>query len=154
MYVLLLCTCVLFSCKTPSATSTKLDKKSQVEIKGNWRISNVSYPGSQYIKVTSFDLADSKCFIGSTWKFISNNNKGDMTLNSPTCTPFSSPITWYINNEGNFVMKITNGSKAKKVVDGYILRVANQSETSFQLIDKINVGGDMTDVVYQFEKLN
>jgi hypothetical protein len=31
--------------------------------------------------------------------------------------------------------------KKQKVRDGYILYVANQSENSFQLIDKINVGG-------------
>jgi hypothetical protein len=29
---------------------------------------------------------------------------------------------------------------------------ANQTETSFQLIDKITVGGKLTDVVYQFQK--
>jgi glutathione peroxidase-family protein len=32
------------------------------------------------------------------------------------------------------------------------LHVANQTETSFQLIDKITVGGKLTDVVYQFQK--
>jgi hypothetical protein len=46
------------------------------------------------------------------------------------------------------------GDRAKKVRDGYILNVANQTENAFQLVDKINVGGKMTDVVYQFEKLN
>jgi hypothetical protein len=30
----------------------------------------------------------------------------------------------------------------------------NQTETSFQLIDKITVGGKLTDVVYQFQKAN
>ena len=44
--------------------------------------------------------------------------------------------------------------KAKKVREGYILYLANQSETSFQLIDRIDVGGKMTDVVYQFQKVN
>jgi hypothetical protein len=37
----------------------------------NWVISSVTYPGSEVIKVNSFQLADSKCFEGSTWKFIS-----------------------------------------------------------------------------------
>ena len=36
----------------------------------------------------------------------------------------------------------------------YILYVANQTESSFQLIDKIDVAGKMTDVVYQFQKVN
>lgn len=145
---------VITGCKSKSATNTKLDTKSEVAIKGNWNITSVTYPNSDVIKVNSFDLADSKCFIGSTWKFISNNNKGNFALNNSNCTNYSTPITWYINNEGNFVMKILDESKAKKVKSGYILRIANQTGSSFQLIDKINVAGIMTDVVYQFEKLN
>ena len=146
---------LVFACKSPdSATSTKTDTKSQVAIKGNWHLVSVNYPGSDVIKVTSFDLADSKCFVGSTWKFISNNNKGEMTLNSPKCSAYSTPITWFINKEGQFVMKILDASKAKTVKSGYVLRVANQSDTSFQLIDRITVGGNMADVVYQFEKIN
>jgi len=114
----------------------------------------VNYPGSEVIKVTSFDLADSKCFIGSKWKFISMSNKGNMTLNSPSCTAYSTPITWFINKEGEFVLKILDEAKAKTVKSGYVLRVANQTEKSFQLVDQINVAGKMTAVVYQFDKLN
>jgi len=150
---LLLLTLVFIGCKPKEkVTNTKLDMKSEVAIKGNWTIASVNYPGSEYIKVTSFEIADSKCFVGSNWKFVSNNNKGDMALNSPSCTSFSSPITWYINKDGNFVMKIVNETKAKKVLDGYILKVANQTESSFQLIDRVNIGGKMIDVVYQFQR--
>lgn len=146
---------LLFSCKTSSVTDKKLDRSAQVAIKGNWVISSVSYPGSEYIKVNSFQLADSKCFEGSTWKFVSNNNKGNMALTKYDCTAFSSPIIWFINSQGQFILKILDaGEKARKVRDGYILYIANQTETSFQLIDKINVGGKMTDVVYQFQKAN
>lgn len=154
---------MLFACKSASTTastegtslSTKLDKSTQVALKGNWVLTNVSYPGSEYIKVNSFDLADSKCFIGSTWSFISNNNKGTMALTAPSCTGFSSPIVWSINNQGLFVLKILNaGEKAKKVRDGYLLKVAAVTESSFQLIDNINVGGQVKDVVYQFQRAN
>ncbi|WP_158727653.1 MULTISPECIES: lipocalin family protein [unclassified Flavobacterium] len=146
---------LMFACKSTSATSTKTDRKSQVAIKGDWVISAVTYPGSQYVKVNSFQLADSECFVGSTWKFISNNNKGSMALTKANCVAFSSPITWFVNDQGQFVLKVLDaGEKARKVRNGYILTVANQSETSFQLIDKIDVAGKMTDVVYQFQKTN
>ena len=149
---------LLFSCKTtkkaPSLTA-KTDRSSQKELKGNWQITNVTYPGSNYIRVNSFQIADSKCFVGSTWNFISNNNKGSMSLNQAGCTSFSSPIVWSINKEGMFGLKILDaGLKSRKVVQGYMLRVANQTETSFQLIDAIDVGGKQTDVVYQFVKTN
>jgi hypothetical protein len=65
---------VLFSCKSTSITNSKLDKGAQVAMKGNW-VSSVLYPGSEYIKVNSFQIADSQCFEGSTWKLVSNNNK-------------------------------------------------------------------------------
>ena len=145
----------LFSCKTSSVTAKKVDFDIQKGIKGNWVISSVTYPGSDYIKVNSFQLADSKCFEGSTWKFVSNNNKGEMALTKYDCPVFSSPITWFVNNNGEFVMKILDaGEKAKKVRDGYVLRVANLTESSFQLIDKADVGGKLTDVVYQFQRVN
>lgn len=153
---------MFFACKSASSTastdttlSKKLDRPTQVALKGNWVLTNVSYPGSDYIKVNSFDLADSKCFIGSTWSFISNNNKGNMALTSPSCTSFSSPIVWSINNQGMFILKILDaGEKAKKVRDGYLLKVAGVTESSFQLIDNINVGGQTKEVVYQFQRAN
>lgn len=144
---------LLLACKTTSVTSTKLNRNSQVDIKGNWVISSVTYPGSDYIKVNSFQIADSKCFEGSTWKFISNNNKGTMALTKTDCPAFSSPITWFVNKDGQFVLKILDaGEKAKKVRDGYVLKLESQTDASFQLVDKIVVGGKSTDVVYQFNK--
>jgi hypothetical protein len=146
---------VMFACKSTSITSTNTNRQSQVAMKGNWVISAVTYPGSQYIKVNSFQIADSECFVGSTWKFVSNNNKGEMALTKVGCPAFSSPITWFVNEEGQFVLKVLDADiKAKKVREGYILYVANQTDTSFQLIDKIDVGGKITDVVYQFQKVN
>lgn len=155
LFLLSALTIFFVSCKSKSVTNTAVDNKTERMMKGDWVISSVTYPGSEYIKVQSFNLADSQCFEGSNWKLISNNNKGDMALTKSDCMAFSSPISWFVNKDGQFVLKVLNaGEKAKKVRDGYILNVANQTENSFQLIDKINVGGKMTEVVYQFEKLN
>jgi curli biogenesis system outer membrane secretion channel CsgG len=151
-YLLLLIATFALGCKSKSATNTKLNNKAEVAIKGDWNISSVTYPGSDYIKVSSFDVADSKCFVGSQWKFISNNNKGTMALNNASCGSFSSPITWFVNKEGQLVLKIINETKSKKVLSGYVLRVANMTDSSFQLIDKIDVGGKMVDVVYQYAR--
>ena len=149
---------LLFACKSSAPTagpSSKINRPSQVELKGKWQITNVSYPGSDYIKVNTFQIADSKCFIGSNWTFISNNNKGSISLNQSGCTAFSSPIVWSINKEGMFGLKIVEaGVKSKKVTQGFLLKVANQTKTAFQLVDVINVGGQNKEVVYQFEKIN
>lgn len=159
--VLFLFLVFFFGCKSASTpvvepvASTKLDKTSQVAIKGNWKISSVSYSGSNYFKVDSFGIADSQCFVGSTWNFISNNNKGSMSLTKSDCPAFSSPIVWSINKDGMFVLKIVEaGVKSKTVTQGYLLKVANQTETTFQLIDIIDVSGQKKDITYQFEKIN
>jgi hypothetical protein len=150
---------LLFGCKSSSKTSNlapKSNRSTQAEIKGNWQITRVLYPGSDYIKVNAFQIADSKCFIGSTWNFISNNNKGSLNLNqSNNCSSFSSPIVWSIDKEGKFGLKIVEaGVKSKNVTQGFLLRIANKTETSFQLIDIINVGGQNKEITYQFEKIN
>src|SRR5690606_2587688 len=137
---------VLVSCKST------IDNKSQVGIKGDWVITNVSYPGSDMIKVNSFNIADAKCFEGSLWKFVSNNNKGTMELTKSGCPSFSSPIVWTITKTGDFTLKITEGDKAKKVTQGYFLKVRNQSENAFQSVDNVNVGGKNTEIIYQFNR--
>lgn len=143
----------VLGCKSNPAT--KLDMKSEVKLKGNWVLSKVAYPGSDYIKVTSFNTADAQCFVGSKWKFVSNNNTGEMALTDPSCVSYSSQIKWFINKEGNIVIKfLTEGVKAKHTTSGYVLRVANQTENSFQLLDKVNVGGNTSDIVYQFDRTN
>ncbi len=149
---------LLFSCKTTApavGTTAPTDRKQQSELKGNWKITEVSFPGSNYFKVNSFQIADSKCFVGSTWQFVPNNNKGSMSLTGNDCPAFSSSIVWSINKEGTFVLKfIDSGVKSKKVSQGYMMRLANQTSTSFQLIDQINIGGQQKEITYQFEKVN
>ena len=155
--LIMLCvfTVLLYSCKSQSVTNSKVDNKVERMMKGNWIISSVDFTGSDVMTVNSFEIADSKCFEGSTWKFVSNNNKGEMMLNNvgASCPSFSSPISWFVNKEGQFVLKILDaGMKAKKVRDGYVLDMGAMSETSFQLIDRVMIGGKSTQVVYNFQK--
>ena len=155
--LIMLCvfTVLLYSCKSQSVTNTKVDNKVERMMKGNWTITSVDFTGSEVMTVNSFEIADSKCFEGSTWKFISNNNKGEMMLNnvSASCPSFSSPISWFVNKEGQFVIKILDaGVKAKKARDGYVLDMGTMTENSFQLIDRVMIGGKSTAVVYQFQK--
>lgn len=145
---------VIVGCKSTSTVNTKLDNKTERMLKGNWTIASVNFPGSDYFNVNSFNLEDSKCFVGSNWSFISNNNKGEMSLNnvSTNCKEFSSPITWYVNKDGNFVLKIINNHKAKEVNNGFVLDVKNVTENSFDLVDKINVAGDIKNITYSFQR--
>lgn len=137
-----------------TVTNTKLDNKSERFLKGDWIVSSVNYVGSDVFKVTSFNIADAKCFEGSLWTFVSNNNTGEVVVNKANCVTYESKITWFINKDGNFVMKFLNeGVKAKHTAGGYVLKVVNQTETSFQLVDKASVGNNTAEIVYQFDKI-
>lgn len=153
LIIILFLTAVI-GCKSTSIVNTKLDNKTERMLKGSFTISSVNYPGSDYFKVNSFNLADSKCLVGSDWSFISNNNKGEMKINNPaiTCKDYSSPITWYINKEGNFVLKFIDDYKAKEVNNGFVLSINNITETSFDLVDKINVAGEIKNITYSFQR--
>jgi hypothetical protein len=141
---------ILSFCK--SNPSVDLSRKDTSKIKGEYTIASVIYPGQDLFKVKSLDIADSQCFVNSNWKFIANNNSGNMSITK--CDAFESKITWYINKDGKFILKILNeGVKAKKVKEGYELTVANITDDSFQLVDRINVGGSLNNIVYQFNKI-
>lgn len=144
----------LSGCKVKdAAASPAVDRKAQVAIKGNWTLTSVSYPGKEVIKVSAFQIADTQCFEGSEWSFVSNNDTGKMALTKSGCPQFSSNIKWYVNKEQQFVLKMLDaGDKARKVRDGYILLLRNQTLQSFQLVDKVDVAGKMTEIVYQFKK--
>lgn len=145
---------VLFSCKPKqSLVTTAVDRKTQVALKGDWVISSVDYSGSDYFKVTSFEVAEAKCFEGSDWHLVSNNDSGSMALKKAGCPNYVSDIKWYVTDEKQFVLKfLKDGDKARKVTSGYILIVSNITENSFDLTDRVQVGGSSGKVVYHFKR--
>jgi hypothetical protein len=146
---------VMFACKSKSATETKTDWKTASKLNGSWTLTKVTNPGSDYFKINSFMIADSHCFEGSRWKLVSNNNKGDVSMSNSAagCPSVSSPITWFINKDNQFVLKILNaGEKSKKAREGYVLNVANITGSSFELVDAVDIAGKKGNVVYHFDK--
>jgi hypothetical protein len=152
---ILVCFAALFAgCKSQSPVATKTDWRTAKYINGHFTITKVTNPGNDYIAVTSFQLADSHCFEGSSWNFVSNNNKGDMALAAGgDCPNFSSPIRWYLNSESQFVLKVLDaGEKAKKVRDGYVLTLSNANDAGFDLSESVNVAGKISNITYHYQK--
>jgi hypothetical protein len=145
---------IIVGCKPKqNIVSTSVARKTQVSLKGDWLLSTVDYSGSDYFKVTSFDIAEAKCFEGSEWHLVSNNDSGTMVLKKAGCPNYSSAIKWYVTDEKQFVLKfLKDGEKARKVTSGYILIVSAISENSFDLIDNVKVGGSSGKVVYHFKR--
>jgi Lipocalin-like domain len=152
---------LIFSCATKSpvavsskteTVSPKVDSRAENAFKGNWRLTKVIYVGQEYINITSFQLADSKCFIGSVWNFIPNNEKGTVTLSPSSCAAFTSPIVWSVSKEKMFSLKILKDLKSRDVKVGFYFLVQNQTDESFELSDRMEIGGKLTEVIYKFEK--
>ncbi|AMA49334.1 hypothetical protein AX766_00660 [Flavobacterium covae] len=145
---------VMISCKPKqSLVTTSVNRKTQVSLKGDWVVSGVEYAGSEYFKVTSFEIADAKCFEGSEWHLVSNNDSGNMTLNKVGCPSYASDIKWYVTDENQMVLKfIKEGEKPRKVTSGYILIVSNVTQNTFDLTNKVQVGNSAGKVVYHFRR--
>ncbi len=129
-----------------------MDSRSQVGLKGSWTLTKVTHIGGEFVKVYSFNIADASCFQGSQWNFVSNNNTGSLELTQGgNCPSFESNFKWSITPSGLFEFKfVDQGEKAKQVTTGYSLEVANQTATSFQLLDKFYANGQAYDVTYHF----
>jgi len=146
----------ILACKSKSkivSQTEHMDVISQKALKGNWQITDVTFTGPDYYKVKAFQIADAKCFIGSQWNFIPSSNKGTLNLTKTDCPAVNSPIVWSINKQGLFGLKILNsGEKARKTDQGFMLKFSDKTETSFKLIDEVDVGNTRNEVIYKFEK--
>jgi hypothetical protein len=144
------------ACNTAKQTEKKMeemDLASQKKLKGTWQITDISFPERESFKIKSFQIADANCFIGSQWNFIPNNNTGNLTISKADCPQFSSPISWNINKNGIFSFKfVSRGAKSKSVKQGFKLRINNQTNNTFELIDDINVEGSQKELVYHFQR--
>lgn len=136
-----------------ASNAVKLDTKAEKNLNGNWKIVRADFPGSGYIKVNAFGIADPKCFEGSTWTFVQSNNTGTVTLNQSGCPAFTSAMKWQVSKEGQFGLKFTDeGVKAKYQTQGYWLKFQNATENSFELTDVIDVAGQKKNVTYYFQR--
>ncbi len=138
---------MIFSCK-PS-----VNVKSQTGLKGNWEVTDVQYVNASGLKIEVFDLADAMCFDGSTWNFVSNNNRGSFSImEDGTCKAGTYAISWFVSPQNEFKFKYIDGVKAKTVTEGYSLNLINQTENSFQLEQNIPFEGKFIQVIYSFTR--
>lgn len=131
------------------------------EIKGSWTLNTISYegltPGAKY-NIALLDEGTAACLEGSTW-VLPNNGFGSYTLTSSStgCTPGERKIVWSYrleNGETIFQYKrMEEGVKAKKVTDGYKLKIVSADDNAMQLQQETAADGKMIYINYQFSKV-
>lgn len=144
-----------------SCAGSKTVVDSEKTMRGDWTISNVTVQGidENLVNVKVLDEADSKCYEGSTWHLIQNNNSGNYSLNGAgDCPMASSNIKWFVSEENGQVYfnfkRVYDGVKAKNVIAGYKLRVVSLNEQNMVLTQDLLFDGKPLNVVYAFTKTN
>ncbi|MYY27364.1 lipocalin family protein [Elizabethkingia anophelis] len=123
-------------------------------LKGTWQITKVDYDNNYKIK--PFDEGvDIKCFIGSEWKFVPNNNTGSYSVSNADCqNNILTLFKFNVTPNGEFSFKKTpKGIKAKTIIGGYFLQLQNQNQDSFELVQSLNDDSTPVNVLYYFKKI-
>ena len=143
----------LFAVSCSSANQAQNARADFMKLKGSWEISSVDY--DKQCKIKPFDEgADAKCFVGSQWNLIPNNNTGSYSLSGGgDCPTVTRAIKFDVNSEKQFSFKVIDaGVKAKNVTAGYVLDFQNQTPTTFTLVQNVPFEGKILKVYYNFTK--
>jgi hypothetical protein len=115
------------SCSPKQGVTQDINKGA---VKGNWVLTDIKYEGiPENAKVTVFDEANAKCFIGSQWILPDNYAMGSYTLTSTEdgCSAVTQKIAWTLTKNGGVSMfgfkKLYSGDKAKNVTEGYRMEI-------------------------------
>ncbi|WP_143308356.1 lipocalin family protein [Chitinophaga vietnamensis] len=142
------------SCAPKQGVTTSINKAA---VKGNWVLTDVHYEGiPDNAKVTIFDQASAKCFIGSQW-VLPDNGMGSYTISSNTdgCTPASQNIVWSLNKANGGTQfqfkKLYSGEKAKNVTEGYRVDVLGAGSTMTWRAN-VNFEGNNATITYTLQR--
>lgn len=142
---------LLFSCSAHKVQGTNLN--------GKWTLNNVNIEGvdnpSSY-KITSFEDVNANCLVGSEWFLTQSGNATYTVQQTDDCPGGARPIFWSLRDDNGvkyFQFKhIDNGTKARKVSDGYKLELTNMTNSGFTLREPTQIGNNAAYVVYSFTK--
>lgn len=141
-----------------SCGTSKTVRTSKKVIKGDWILSTIKYETKNTLKVDLFNDSSSKCFEGSTWQFIPNNDSGVYTINNARCNTgkrhFIFKIAEINETTGlyDFLLKPTNEKGKSETNKGYRLRLTQLSNTSMQWQQTVIVNGKPFNISMNFLK--
>jgi len=154
--VFVLLASIVISCGTPKTVI-----QSKKVIKGNWSLEQITYSEPGTFDVTLLNDASKECFIGSTWRFIPNNNTGIYTINDGHCVPtgdrnFNFTIQEIDSNTGlyDFLLKPTNVKGKSEDNLGFRLQLTQLTETNMRWEQTISVEGKPFIIYMNFNKIN
>lgn len=143
-----------------SCGSTKMEREAMHTVKGDWILTDISYPGnSGFVDVKLFGDADANCFRNSTWHFISNNNEGNYSLSGNNCRSAKQNFTWNIQaseadpSNYNFTLKpVGEGQNARRIDKGYRVKLTRLTQSEMVLRQNVRYEGESFTIKMKFAK--
>ena len=154
---ILLLSVILVSC----GGTSKVVKESRKTLKGYWNLDNINYNNTAGIyDVTLFGDVSSECMVGSTWRFIPNNNFGNYEITGANCNPGKRYFVWNIpDQEGTVAYDILLKPTDEKMNStmnnaGYRLTINYLSENELTFTQTVPVDGKPFKIVMNFSKIS
>ncbi len=154
---ILILSVVLISC----GGTSEVVKQSRKTLKGYWNLDNINYNNASGVyDVTLFGDVSSECMVGSTWRFIPNNNFGNYEIVSGTCTPGKRYFVWSIPDQESAIsydilLKPTDEKMNSTMNNaGYRLNINYLSDNELTFTQTVQVDGKPFKIVMNFSKIS
>ncbi|MGM0635120.1 MAG: lipocalin family protein [Bacteroidota bacterium] len=142
-----------------SCATSKAVRETENKIDGKWTLTDINYPNSSgFFDVTLFGVANSTCFESSTWKFISNNNRGSVIVYDNDCQLPEQNIVWSleenqsVNYEYDVLIKMDADELAKRKDKGSRLQLKEVNSST--MIWEMTVNFEGKPVVIELNFVN
>ena len=138
---------------------SKTVQESKKTLKGTWTLNDISYDQSGVYNVTIFQDTSVECMVGSTWRFIPNNNFGNYEIANDNCPVGKRYFIWTIPDTGDnatnydIILKPTD-AKMKSTMDdkGFRLNLSYLSDDQLQIKQTVQLKGNPFTITMDFSK--
>ncbi len=142
-----------------SCGSTKVTRQAQRTIKGNWRLSSVTYDRSGTYDIKLLSDVSKACFESSTWQFVPNDYKGSYAIDKAACSPGERYFKFDIQEVDpatglyDFLLKPTDEKYKSETNRGFRLQLSALTDTAMEWQQTLKVDGTPFTISMNFEKV-
>jgi hypothetical protein len=151
--LLFIVTSIVLACGTP-----KTVQESKKVIKGIWTLDEVTYSEEGNFLIQLLSDTSKECFLGSTWRFIPNNNTGVYAINGADCPTGDRHFIFVIQEVDqttglyDFLLKPTNEKKKSETNVGFRLHLTQLTNDKMKWEQTVSLEGKPFTIVMNFTK--
>ncbi len=143
-----------------SCGPSKTAREARKTFDGGWTLDSVTYPENLgTFNVTLLNDASANCFEGSTWDFVSNNNRGTYRVQGTDCDGGQRNFIWSVDEENtpdgvyDFLLKPTDEDyKSTTGNQGFRLNLKSLSGNQMVWEQTVTLDGEPFVIQMNFSK--